>query len=136
MILIDANVFMYAAGKAHAHKAASWRFLQKAACGACDVAVDAEVLQEILYRYRSIGRWEDGRRVYDLVRTIVPAIVPIGAEVLDIARALLDRHAGLGARDALHAAVCLRLGVPDFCSFDTDFDGIQGVRRIEPAALL
>ncbi len=136
MILIDANVFMYAAGRAHPHKLPSWRFLQKAARGEHEVAVDAEVLQEILHRYRSIRRWRDGKRVYDMVRTIVPMVVPIGVEVLDIARALLDRYPGLGARDGLHAAVCLHVGVPGFCSFDTDFDGIQGVRRVEPAALV
>ncbi len=136
MILVDANVFMYAAGQTHPHKSQSWRFLQKAARGECEIAVDAEVLQEILYRYRSIGRWQDGRRVYDMVRTIVPTVIPIDSEVLDVARALLDRYSRLGARDALHAAVCHHLGVTVFCSFDTDFDGIHGIRRIEPDAVV
>ena len=51
---------------------------------------DAEVLQEILHRYRSIGRWGNGRAVYDLTRRIVPWVAPVTAEVLDATRALLE----------------------------------------------
>ena len=64
MLLVDANVFMYAAGSDHPNKPRAIRFLESVAAGETDAAVDAEVLQEILHRYRSIGRWKEGRTVY------------------------------------------------------------------------
>ena len=135
MILLDSNILMYAAGAAHPHKADSLALLERVARGEVEAAVDAEVLQEILHRYRALGRWQDGRRVYDLTRQIVPVVLPITAEVLDLARALLDRHSKLMARDALHAAVCENAGLETICSYDRDFDRIPGLRRLEPASV-
>ncbi len=132
MVLVDANIPMYAAGTPHPHKAPSARWLEAAARGDVDAAVNAETLQELLHRYRAIGRWADGRRVHDLARIIFPAVVPITGPLLDQARALLDRHPMLMARDALHAAVVLAEGFDAICSYDRDFDLIPGVRRIEP----
>jgi len=47
VILIDANVFMYAAGAESSNKAPSLRLLERAADGDLEAATDAEVLQEI-----------------------------------------------------------------------------------------
>jgi hypothetical protein len=62
VILIDANVIMYAAGANHPHKRPSVALLERVAAGEVEATVDAEVLQEILHRYRAIGRWEDATR--------------------------------------------------------------------------
>ncbi len=132
MILIDANVFMYAAGADHKHKRPCVEYLQRVARAEVDAAVDAEVLQEILHRYRAIRRWDDGRRVYDLVRRIVPVVLSIDADVLDAARALLDDLPELTARDALHAAVYFASGATELCSYDADFDMVPGLVRVEP----
>ncbi|HVT15467.1 MAG TPA: type II toxin-antitoxin system VapC family toxin [Thermoanaerobaculia bacterium] len=132
MILVDANIFMYAAGVDHPHKAPSARFLLRVAQGEVDAAVDTETLQEILHRYRAMGRWADGRRVYDSARQIVPVSFPITVEIVDAARGLLDSHQGLTVRDALHAAVVLHSGAEAICSYDRDFDGVAGLRRVEP----
>lgn len=132
MILLDANLFMYAAGADHPCKAPSGRFLRRVAEGEVEGAVDAEVLQEILHRYRALRRWESGRQVFDLARTAVPLVLPITAAVVDEARRILDRHPELMARDALHAAVARRDTGGAICSFDRDFDGIDGIRRTEP----
>ena len=134
MILIDANIFMYAAGAAHSHKAPSVDFLRRVALGEIDAAVDAEVLQEILHRYRAIRRWQDGRQVYALARRVVPLVVAITDEVVDRARDLLDDDPRLGARDALHAAVVLVRGMDAVCSYDRDLDKIVGLERVEPPA--
>ena len=136
MILLDSNIFMYAAGAPHTSKEPSAALLQRVALGQVDVAVDAEVLQEILHRYRAINHWVDGCRVYDLARKIVPTVVPITAEILDEARSLLDIHRQLMARDALHAAVCRKAGADAICSYDRDFDQIKGLQRLEPPDLL
>lgn len=133
MILIDSNVFMYAAGAEHPHKRPSIRFLEEVARSEVEAAIDAEVLQEILHRYRAMGRWKDGRAVFDHARRIAPVVLPVTAEILDLARDLLDRHDGLSARDALHAAVVQLHALRGICSYDRDFDEIPQLLRIEPS---
>ena len=133
MILLDTNILMYAAGKPHPHKAPSAALLVRIARGEIAGALDAEVLQEILHRYRAIRRWKDGRRVYDLARRCVATVLPITAEVTDQARAIMDDHPTLMARDALHAAVCRAAAA--ICSYNMDLDVIAGLRRVEPPAV-
>jgi predicted nucleic acid-binding protein len=132
MILVDSNIFMYAGGAEHTHKRPSVAYLQRIARNEIDAVIDAEVMQEILHRYRALKRWPDGQRVYDLTRRIVPTVLPITAEVLDTARVLLDRYDHLTARDALHAGVAAVNGIPEICSYDRDFDGLDEVKRIKP----
>ncbi len=136
MILVDANVFMYAAGGDHRYRDPSLEFLRRVACDEVEVLLDAEVLQEILHRYRAIGRWTEGCHVYDLARRIVPTVAPITAEIVDRAREILETHEEASARDALHAAACLVSGAQAICSYDRDFDGINGIRRVEPDQLI
>jgi len=132
VLLVDVNVLMYAAGGPHPYKAPSAAFLEDVADGRIDAAIDAEALQEILHRYRALNRWSEGRQLYDRVRTILPRVIPITAEIVDQARALLDKYSHLMARDALHAAVVQVHSLEGICSFDRDFDRIRGLRRIEP----
>lgn len=133
MILVDSNVLMYAAGTAHPNKKASLALLQRIAEAKVEAVLDAEVLQEVLHRYRAIGRWETGRELYDRIRRIFPAVIPVTAGILDVARRLLDEHPRLMARDALHAAVCGEAGLEAICSYDRDFDQLPEVKRLEPS---
>ncbi len=136
MILIDANIIMYASGKEHPHKKASLAILNLVASGDLEAAIDTEVLQEILHRYRSIGRWEEGVRVYRMARENIPQVIAVTAEIMDIAHALMDRYAFLLAQDAVHAAAYHQLQAEVFCSYDRDFDGIAGMVRREPEFFL
>jgi len=132
VILVDSNILMYAAGAAHPNKAPSVALLERIADGDLAATIDAEVLQEILHRYRAIGRWREGRVVYDLARQLFPSVIPVTGTILDRARQLLDADTAIMARDALHAAVVLTEGLDAICSFDRDFDRISGVVRWEP----
>lgn len=134
MILVDTNVIMYAAGAPHPNKAPSVALLEQVASGEVEATIDAEVLQEILHRYRAIGRWAEGKQVYDLTRQLFPVVLPVTADILDRARRLLDTDADIMARDALHAAVVMQEQLDGICSYDRDFDRIQGVVRREPDA--
>ena len=136
MILVDANVLMYAAGPEHPNKAPSLALLRAVADGRIDGVLDAEILQEVLHRYRSIGAWTGGRKVYDHARGIFPMVLPITAEVLDGARALLDEASGISARDALHAAVVETYDLEGICSYDRGFDRLAELRRVEPEVLV
>jgi predicted nucleic acid-binding protein len=136
VILLDANILMYAAGTNHSHKTPSLALLDRIASGNIDAAINTEVLQEILRRYRALGRWDDGRRVYDLTRQIFPTVIPITAAMLDRARDILDQTPGIMARDAVHASVVMIERLDAICSYDRDFDRIAGIRRIEPEGVV
>jgi hypothetical protein len=135
VILVDANILMYAAGAEHPYKAPSVQLLEKVADGSVDAALDAEVLQEVLHRYRAIDRWADGGKVYDHARRIFGLVMPITTEILDHARSLLDEHGGISARDALHASVVVVRDLDALCSYDRGFDQIPTIRRVEPSEL-
>ena len=132
MVLLDTNLFMYAGGAEHPNKAPAARFLERVTSNEVEAAIGAETLQEILHRYRALNRWEDGRRVYDHARTLIPTVFPVTASILDSARDLLDDNPKLVARDALHAAVALEHTGGQICSFDDDFDEIEGIKRTVP----
>ncbi len=136
MILVDSNVWMYAAGAEHPHRTPSLSFVRAVAKGEAKAVIDAEVLQEILHRYRAMGRWREGSELFDLVRRIAPEVLPITAQTLDHARVLLDAHPTMTARDALHASVALEHGIGVICSYDRDFDGLTGITRLTPDAWL
>ena len=135
MILVDSNILMYAAGTVHPHREASAALLEQIALERVEAITDVEVLQEILHRYRAIGQWEKGCRAYDLARQIFRVVIPVTNEVIDDARVLMDEYRRLGARDAVHAAVCRLVGADAICSYDRDFDVIKGIERVEPGAV-
>lgn len=132
MILVDSNILMYAAGAEHPHRKRCIVFLEKVLLGNTPAVIDTEVLQEILHRYRSIHRWPQGLEVYDGARTMFPDVLAVTSEVMDRARNLMELYAPLGARDAVHAAVVQVHQLESICSFDKDFDKIDGLKRIEP----
>ena len=104
MTLVDSNIFIYAAGRAHPLKHRAAAFLEKAASGTVQAAIDAETLQEILHRCRALERWKEGRVVYDTSRILVPEVLAVTGEVMDDARRLMDEEPGLMA-----GMLCTRL---------------------------
>jgi predicted nucleic acid-binding protein len=70
-----------------------------------------------------------------LARQVFGEPIPINEEVIDLAFMLMRQIERLKARDAVHAAVVIAHRLQAICSYDRDFDGIPGVRRIEPDAV-
>ena len=132
MMLVDANVLMYAGGAEHPNKAIAEQFLLRVAENQIDATIDAEVLQEILHRYISTRRWALGKRVYSVARSLFPEVLPLTAAVMDQARDFVTAHPNLSARDAVHAAVVRVYNLEGICTFDRDFDHIPTVTRIAP----
>ena len=132
MILIDTGVIIHAAGTDHLAKAPSAAMLRSVASGDVEATTDAHILGEILQHYRSLGRPDDAKRVYDLVRQIFPHVLPVTATVMDRARRILDADPRLHARNAIHAAIVMTEGMEAVCSYDRGFDRIMGIVRREP----
>jgi hypothetical protein len=136
LILIDANILMYAAGADHSNKTPSVELLRLAAEGHLAATVDAEILQEIIHRYTALRRWSEGRQVYDLARKLFSEVQPITGEVMDEARRLIDTIPALSARDAVHAAVVIHHKLEGIATFDTDFDHIPHCQRLDPVQIV
>ena len=131
---IDANVPIYAAGRAHPLKDPCIQVLLLAAEHPQAFVTDAEVLQELLHRYLSLRIWPQGREAFlrfsELMEERVEAV-----QAADVQQAadLADSHGELGGRDLLHAAVMHRLGVGRIISADTGFDQLREIERLDPA---
>lgn len=130
MIFMDSNVPMYVAGRDHPLRDPARRFLGRARSGDVETCTSTEVLQEILYRYTTLGRIDLALSVYDLFVEVCPVVLPVTLADTDRARQLLPDSTGLGVRGAMHAAVMLNNEVTDIASFDESLDRIAGIRRV------
>jgi predicted nucleic acid-binding protein len=129
-VFVDSNVPMYVAGRDHPNREPARRFLEDARRGAVEACTSTEVLQEILYRYASLGRRDLARDVYDLFVQLCPVVFPLTLADTDRAKAFLGSASDIGVRDAIHAAVMVNNEVTHIASFDTGFDRVPGVSRI------
>lgn len=135
MKLVDANVFIYAAGDDHASKAPCLRVLELVHRGELEANTDIEVLQEILHYYQRRGRVGFGAEVLDRALTVAPEPLAITVPIMLAAGEMLSRHPNIEARDAIHAAVVLDEGLEGIISVDRGFDAIAGITRFDPKDL-
>lgn len=130
MIFIDSNIPMYLVGAMHPHKTDAQRLLEQVVTRGERLVTDAEVLQEILHRYRAINRPDAIQPAFDALLGIVDDVFPIEEADVRAAKDILLGARNLSSRDALHVALMRRHGVSCIMSFDSAFDGIPGVTRM------
>lgn len=130
MIFIDSNVPMYRVGGPHKHKDDAQRVLDLAITRGERLVSSAEVLQEILHRYSSIGRLEAIQPAFDMLLTVVDDMLSVDLEAIQIAKRIVMGRLGLSARDAVHLAVMEQAGIRRIMSFDAGFDAYPGVQRL------
>jgi predicted nucleic acid-binding protein len=132
-VLIDTNIFIYAAGKPSPYKTPSINLLKKIAREELEAYCDTEVLQEVLYRHWHIKEFEKGSQMVKEILTVVPRILSVTREdVIKAVEILNQKKPGLQPRDAIHVAIMLNNGIETIYSYDRHFDGIEGIRRLEP----
>ena len=131
-VFIDSNIPMYVAGREHANREPARQLLARVQRGEIEGCTSTEVLEEILYRYSALGRRELAREVYDLFVQICPVVFDVTLADTDRARDLLLSVDGISARDAIHAAVMHNRDVEWIASFDSGFDSVAGIRRLQP----
>ena len=121
---------MYLIGAPHPHKSEAQVLLERLIAARQRLVTDAEVLQEILHRYTAIGKREAIGPAFQVVLDIVDDV--LGIEKADVLRAgeIAQNRASMPARDAVHIAVMERHGIRSILSFDADFDGWPGLKRI------
>jgi len=118
VIFVDTNVIMYAVGREHPLRPEARAFFQESLVSNEALVTSAEVLQELLHAYLRAGRLDTLDAALSLARARITTVWPVEAEDVDLARLLVDRHPGLGARDLLHVACCSRRNVTRIRTFD------------------
>ena len=135
---LDVNVPMYAAGGEHRYKAACVWVMNEIAYDRLSVVIDAEIIQEILYRFGAIRRWQTGVQMAESLLALVPVVLPVTVTDIKTAVSLFARYApqGITARDVLHAAVMETHQLSRIISTDAHFDQLAGITRLDPLQLL
>ena len=118
MIFVDTNVFMYAVGRDHPLRPEARGFFERVVEQEHVLATSAEVLQEMLHAYLPVDRLGTLDLALEIVRRTVATVWSIDDGDLRLARGLAEAHAGLGARDLLHLACCLRREVDEVQTYD------------------
>ena len=132
MILIDANVFMYAAGRESPYRLPCQRFLEQAVAGEGPAAcTDAEVLQEILHRYRALEVPAVAFQLFDAVTQLGLPILAVTERSLLEARRILEDHPRLSTRDGIHLGVMREHGIEEVLSYDRGLSQVSWVKRLE-----
>ena len=118
MIFVDTNVVMYAVGGSHPLREDARRFFQETLQRGDRLVTSAEVLQELLHAYLPVNRLETLDAALTLAEARCAVVWPVEQEDVRLARVLVGRHPGLGARDLLHLACCKRRAVTEIKTFD------------------
>jgi predicted nucleic acid-binding protein len=132
---VDTTIFMYAMGAESRFKEPCARILRAGAADRTVLVTSAETLQEVLHRYRSMGRNDEIKPTFEAVSASVQRILPVTADDVEEARQLGERISGgrgVSARDLLHAAVARRQGLREILTVDAGFASIPGVSVVDP----
>jgi uncharacterized protein len=126
---------MYAAGREHPYREPCARIILAAATGEIGAVTDAEVIQELAYRYHAIRRAEDGLKLAENFMEAMGSVLPLTR--LEVSRSLeIQRsHPFLSPRDATHVAVMESAALTRIVTADRHFEGVPGIERIDPADL-
>ncbi len=132
LVMLDSNVPMYAAGQEHPYRSPCQRVLERIVAGELEAVTNVEVHQEILHRYIAIGLAAKGREVSQDFQHLVPRVLPVTLEEIELARELSARYPELPGRDLVHLAVMLNHGIEIVVSADRHFDRFSEIRRLDP----
>jgi len=134
LLFLDANIFMYAAGKSHSYKNPCLHILKDVETQALASAVDTEILQELLYRYTHIGLADKGIQLCNDILRYPLKILPVMEADMRLEIDLFDEHQkkGVKPRDTIHAAIMKNNGITKIISADKDFDNFDFLARTDP----
>jgi predicted nucleic acid-binding protein len=130
--LYDTAVFVYAYGADHPYAEPCREIVDRAGDGDLRGEASADLVQEVLHqRARRTG---DRRRAAREAGAAAELCDLHDVRPEDVVRALelFAGTEGLGARDAVFAAVALNRGIPAILSPDRAFDDVAGLARVDP----
>lgn len=131
-VFIDSNVFLYAAGHSEEFKGPCLYVLRMVAEGRLDAYTSTEVLQEILHVVQRKHGPRKASEVVGSVLALFPLVFSIERKDIEAACEILHQNTSLSSRGAMHLASMRGNGIETILSLDCDFDGVPGVRRVDP----
>lgn len=129
---MDTNIIIYSVGKDHPYKEKCQEICLRIAEEEIDAVTSVEVLQEILYRYWSIGRLEDGLTAVAKTQQLTKKVLPVSNKDISRSSEILKKSPQIPPRDAIHIAVMLNNGLKEIISTDKHLDTVKGIKRIDP----
>ena len=131
MYFVDSNVFFYAIVSDVRYGQACSSIVRDIADGKIEAAISSLVVIEVANALHRYGK-------SDLAEGCVDAMcsLPIVIEAVDVVIAReatrISYQAGISPYDSVHVAVMRRLGISEIVSADTDFDRVNGIKRLDP----
>lgn len=131
--LYDTAVFVYAVGTPHRYRDPCRAIVERAGRHELSGEASIELVQE--FAHVRLRRGGGRRETLALARAVadVCELHDFERRDLPLMMSLLEHHAGLHARDAVHAATALNRGIDAILSPDAAFDVVPGLERIDPA---
>jgi predicted nucleic acid-binding protein len=126
---VDANVVVYSAVPSP-HREACLEILGAVGRGDADGRMSTAALEEVWYIERS-GRAGALEGLAEWAYTLFTPLLSVTDEAFRIALSLPAPQ--LGPNDRLQVGTCLAHDIDVLVSADTGFDGVAGVRRVDPS---
>ncbi|MDK2384709.1 MAG: type II toxin-antitoxin system VapC family toxin [Candidatus Korarchaeota archaeon] len=134
MLYIDSNVFIYPliydteveeAGR-------SRQFLKRIASGEVMAYTSTLSWDELVWVVRKVDGVESSVRAGRLFLNFPHLrFLTVTKNTLLRAQEIMEKY-GVKPRDSIHAASAFENGITTLVSYDTDFDKVEGLRRLEP----
>lgn len=131
MIFLDSNVPMYLVGGDHPLKRRVIEVVPRLVEAREQFATNAEVFQELIHRYVSIGNRAQLNAAFEALEAMVTATFDVTKSDVDDARSLSAEYERLSSRDCLHVAVMRRAGINTVWSYDAAYDLVPSIVRIQ-----
>jgi len=125
---VDTNILVYGASTGR-YRSPCLEILGAIAAGSADGKTSPAVMEEVWFLELS-AKLGDLRGLTLRSYTVLAPLLPVADEIFLAAMSL--RAPNLGANDRIHAATCLSNRIPTIVSADSGFDGITGLRRVDP----
>lgn len=126
-------MFVYAVGREHPYREPCRRLVQLIERGKLEGDASVELVHEFAHvRLRRTAERERSAREARAVAALC-RLHDLERRDLDLGLELVERHAALDVRDALHAATAFNRGISLILSADRDFDTIAELTRVDPA---
>ena len=125
---VDANVVIYSAVPGpYQHACAD--ILLAVASGVAEGYTSTAVMEEVWHLELS-GKAGPLAGLTRRAHAVFSPLLPVTDEAFQSAMAM--RGVNVGANDRLHAATCAVNDIGAICTADAGFDGISGLRRVDP----
>jgi len=128
-VFIDSNIPMYSIGGDHPYKNRAIEILRDIEGGKIFAVTSCEVFQEILHRYKYIGKIQVGFDLFDNFYEIVDDVLPLNSEIVKSAKLILEKNhnKGISLRDCIHLSTMYYYGINYLASFDMHFKQFKGI---------